>query len=318
MKYQITKDTTPSSDLAQSNAAIRELNTMFAQDVDIHTYTRRIGQIAAEFYIELDKKHKMTKVTQADFERTAQEIMDKTTPADKAKVNIILNSVRSYKGRKDTETGLDVMLLLVKTWELAKNSYYNNAQAVVIENLRHNKDTGGGCYPGIAARLVLPYARFLEDALAQSLKPEKTIADPDAFEFEQLQQILALSQAEYEAAQKAKAKVAVDADVQSDDDELARALALSLLDHAQKAAVLPQKGKAPMPAPLQQLQQYLQADDNMDDDDLMLAQAISASLVMYDQQPNNNNNNNNGPQDDSLEALRARLESVKNKLKKFD
>jgi hypothetical protein len=79
-------------------------------------------------------------------------------------VGIILHNIRIRQGRQDYETGLDVMTLLVKTWELAKQFKSAHACELVIDNLRHNILANGGCYPGIAARLVQPYTVLLQEA----------------------------------------------------------------------------------------------------------------------------------------------------------
>lgn len=154
------------ADLAQMQNALTELQNMFGQAVDIHTHTRRIGQLCRTIFFPVDEHYGLTQSTLEDFERTAAEIQDwaNTLPGTD-KVRTVLNSVRAFRDKTDHETGLPIMQLLMNTWKLAKMLPHQNAPSLVIENLRHNKETGGGCYPGIAARLVQPYSVFLHEIL---------------------------------------------------------------------------------------------------------------------------------------------------------
>jgi hypothetical protein len=90
-------------------------------------------------------------------------------------VQTVLNSVRTLGKVADRETGLIASEILVKTWNLAKSSTtYANAKDVVLFVLKHNIATGGGCIPGISARLTLPYSHFvtaqLEDRHFKALR----------------------------------------------------------------------------------------------------------------------------------------------------
>lgn len=236
MAYTIHTTKNVQADLATAERALQELARMFASNADIHTFTRPIGVITRNFFLPFDQRYQVTTATHADFEKTVQEIIALTKVGDERnKVTIVLNSIRTMRGKLDAETGLDVMNLLVKTWELAKKIPFANAQSLVIDNLRHNKDTGGGCYPGIAARLVQPYTIFLKEAVRHQNQLSVTHHDVDNDNDDDdlaLAKVLSLSQNSYIPNYNRVAATPTPKTTNREQNDLDQALALSLAETA--------------------------------------------------------------------------------------
>ena len=123
--YSLTGDII--TDLGTADAALITLQNMFLDRQNsgaqsVHVYTRQIGKICNEFFIPLDKENQLTTATAAQFEQTAADIMALTEAgAESNNVNLVLASIRERRGAiENAETNLDVMTLLVKTWESAK------------------------------------------------------------------------------------------------------------------------------------------------------------------------------------------------------
>ncbi|MBP9764099.1 MAG: hypothetical protein KBD03_02145, partial [Gammaproteobacteria bacterium] len=52
---------------------------------------------------------------------------------------------------------------------------YSNSFDIFIQNLDHNIATGGGCVPGIAARLIQPYTHFVLKMLTHAYEQSRTL-----------------------------------------------------------------------------------------------------------------------------------------------
>ncbi len=144
---------------------------MFQSQADIHTYTRPLGQLCREGFFPMDEKYQLSFFgdLKAEFNRICPFIEAMTPSGDKAVVSRVLGSI-SEKGATyiDDETRINMMSLLVKAWHLAEKSGRLENKGLIVDNLRHNIETNGGCYPGIAARLIHPYAMFLNTAMQQA------------------------------------------------------------------------------------------------------------------------------------------------------
>jgi len=145
---------------------IGRLQEIFGQPNDIHRYTRELGQICRDNFLAIDEKNNFTKPGELleKFKALRAELFECNVPAAKVNgVRLILESIEKQgEAHIEPETGINMMSLFVKTWDLAKNSEYQEQyQQNVINVLAHNKIAGGGCDAGIAARLIQPYTAFL-------------------------------------------------------------------------------------------------------------------------------------------------------------
>lgn len=191
VQYNLSNPKNADADLQTAQRALEEL-AVIARDPNninsdlnhneeqsIHCYTNRIGDICNTFFVPFDATYTLTQKTKTnifdkkvDFETAALEILLLSPSNQIDNINLTLKNIRCYQGSiENEETHLDVMGLLIKTWELAKKVNYEGAIGVVLDNLNHNVVEGGGCYPGIAARLAFPYSIFLRQALMDQIQP---------------------------------------------------------------------------------------------------------------------------------------------------
>lgn len=187
-------------DIEALKARIDTLSALFAQEVDIHTHTRQIGP-HYQYFNAIDQRYNLSRSTQP-LQAVISEILAKCPQDKKKNITTVLNTIQRTRGC-DGETHANLQELLIRTWSLVNMpNNYSNAFALFIDNLDHNILTGGGCVPGIAARLIQPYTHFVLCMLQQipvSQKiPEKTapIAARQATEEELIQQAIAASLAD--------------------------------------------------------------------------------------------------------------------------
>jgi hypothetical protein len=185
------------------------LTQMFETEIDIHTYTRQIGAVYPQFYAA-DRTHNLSTNTQK-LEEVIQAILQRCPATQKNSVTTVLNTIRATTGA-DNETCANLQELLIRTWSLVNNSNnYKNAFQVLMDNLDHNIATGGGCVPGIAARLIQPYIHFVLHMLRQAYEQSR-VATPSVQNLSMLK------------------KLAQNAHPNDIDPMLAEALRLSLLE----------------------------------------------------------------------------------------
>ena len=154
-----TTTSTIKKDIETLKARIDSFQTVFAEAVDIHQRTRIIGDYYKSFTM-IDAQYKLSNTTQS-LESVIQQILSRCPDALKKNITTVLNTIRNTPG-VDNETQANLQTLLIKTWSLVnmpKN--HSNAFDLLIQNLDHNIATGGGCVPGIAARLIQPYTHFV-------------------------------------------------------------------------------------------------------------------------------------------------------------
>jgi hypothetical protein len=158
----------PNEQLREDYLAVRtifeDLTPIFATAVDIHTFTRTIGPYynrAREYDL---RQHCSS--TERTFDQVSAEILafSKNDPA----VARVLASIKA-RPIDNLETGINLHDALIRGWDLAGKvaQTYKGSREIIVDNLRHNISTGGGCLQGIAARLVQPYLFFLARALEQ-------------------------------------------------------------------------------------------------------------------------------------------------------
>jgi hypothetical protein len=152
---------------------IETLSGLFAQEVDIHTHTRQIGPHYQHFNV-IDQKYNLSSRTQP-LEVVIKEILARCPEACKKNITTVLNTIRATT-RADNETQANLQELLIRTWSLVNTpNNYSNAFDILIQNLDHNIATGGGCVPGIAARLIQPYTHFVLNMLSNTYNQSRTV-----------------------------------------------------------------------------------------------------------------------------------------------
>ena len=140
------------------------LQEIFSQTANIHQYAEELGQICRDNFLAIDQENNFIKADEllAAFKAARSELFDLTKVSQVQAVRLVLQSIEE-KGEAyiEPETGINMMSLFVKIWNLAKNSNYQKQyQQDVINVLAHNKAAGGGCEAGITARLIQPYTAF--------------------------------------------------------------------------------------------------------------------------------------------------------------
>jgi hypothetical protein len=148
-------------DLTVVKNILTVLQPIFGAAVDVHGHTAQIGA-ETQKALKIDIEHNCSKNT-ALFNDIEQEILFLSN--HNANVKTVLNSIRTVIGRTEGETGLNISDLLIRTWDLAKQSRYSNACDQVIYNLEANIIDAGGCLAGIAGRLAQPYLALLQNIL---------------------------------------------------------------------------------------------------------------------------------------------------------
>lgn len=166
------------------------LSEICDREDNIHEHTQIIGQFYQRFYA-VDIENNFSSNNES-LEVIIKEILAECPESKRANVTWVLNKIKATT-LADTETGVNVQQLLTRTWSLCTTHYlYSNAIAELIKNLDHNILAEGGCVPGIAARLIQPYAAFVLKML-KNLTPET-----DHRRDEALESALAISALEHE------------------------------------------------------------------------------------------------------------------------
>lgn len=209
-----------STDIQSVTKTIEEMSIFYMSNSNVHSHTRAIGSHLKKVFTPIDQKYNLS-IAQ-DLKTTYTEILEYSD--HNANVKSALDSILSTAGSIEGETGANVADLLVRTWDLAKNSHYSNACNVVIDNLSQNIITGGGCLAGIAGRLVQPYSHFIQAKLEElSLGEYAKFAHPRYDD--ELQTALALSLSE---TQNSLTQIYHTDDDQDVDFQMALALSKSL------------------------------------------------------------------------------------------
>lgn len=207
------------TDLTTSKEKLKQIDDVCALEDDIHLedptirkkHTSFLGE-QYQFFRSLDAKYSLSKVL--DFATVAREIL--IASGNDKRVEIVLGTIRDSRGTPEAETGLNVQELLVRTWFLAQTPLSpSNARELVVLNLVHNKDTGGGCLAGISARLVQPFSHFVdwilnrmrERDLALELMRERELAAERLREIREAAELEAIRKREEAARREEMAKL---------------------------------------------------------------------------------------------------------------
>ncbi len=156
---------------------IESQGEIFARDDDIHTHTRALAQSYAQFYA-VDLHYNLSNRDKSV--DTAMLEIQNLTPAETLNaVNQALNTIKNTS-QIDAETGLNLQDIFVRTWSLTfKLPNISNVVGLVIDNLAHNAQAGGGCIPGIIARLIQPYSAFIYESLKVERNNRQNLSDMD-------------------------------------------------------------------------------------------------------------------------------------------
>ncbi len=160
-------------DIEALKARIDTLSGLFAQEVDIHTHTRQIGP-HYQYFNATDQRYNLSSNTQK-LEEVIKQILARCPAKYKQNITTVLNTIRATT-RPDNETQANLQELLIRTWSLVNMpNNYSNSFDIFIQNLDHNIATGGGCVPGIAARLIQPYTHFVLKMLTHAYEQSRTL-----------------------------------------------------------------------------------------------------------------------------------------------
>lgn len=160
-------------DIEALKAHIDTLSGLFAQEVDIHTHTRQIGP-HYQYFNATDQRYNLSSNTQK-LEEVIRQILARCPAKYKQNITTVLNTIRATT-RPDNETQANLQELLIRTWSLVNMpNNYSNSFDIFIQNLDHNIATGGGCVPGIAARLIQPYTHFVLKMLTHAYEQSRTL-----------------------------------------------------------------------------------------------------------------------------------------------
>jgi hypothetical protein len=145
--------------IEEINILLNQLELMsksYVLEDNIHMHSSFLGEKCKEF-LALDNKYGMSG---NNTEINAQNIYELIITFSKNDPVIIeiLQSIKNFGTNIEQETGLNIEELLIRSWRLSDHCFASaNMKELIVDNLKHNKATGGGCLAGIAARLTQPY-----------------------------------------------------------------------------------------------------------------------------------------------------------------
>lgn len=144
-------------------------------DGDIHAYTKLLGDLCREVFFILDDKYKISDLANKDFENTCQQILDLATTVmgknqdTAAIIAKVLNTIRISNGTIESETGLNVIDLLIRTWSVTNNLLVSPEEKhIIITNITDNILTNGGCLAGVSGRLIHIYCSNIRTILEKA------------------------------------------------------------------------------------------------------------------------------------------------------
>lgn len=187
--------------IEQIQNTLNELAPLFQTDNDVHCHTRTIGARCRDILYPIEQSYALIE-NFISLEQVIDEIHHH--PACDANVKAILATIKAKGNSIEPETGLNISTLLQKTWSLLKIAHYSDAEGVVIDVLRHNLLTKGGCLAGISARLVLPYALFLKSSVESVLGIQQ---HPQSFDELELATLLSLEDTKYDDSEQIMQRV---------------------------------------------------------------------------------------------------------------
>ena len=216
--------------LERIETTLFELEPIFKLSDNIHKHTGKIGASCRALH-DIECSLNLPEIS---LDTVISEI--KELSKNDNSVQLVLSKIKEQGIAIERETGLNLQTLLKSTWQLAKIANYSNAEELVIDNLKQNILTKGGCAAGISARLVLPYLHFLQSATEQrDLSSRFSGHDSHQLSIDddiELAIALSLSGASVTPVRFSTPKmesrdIAISHDI-SEDDQLAIALALSM------------------------------------------------------------------------------------------
>lgn len=137
-EYEICKIMVESDQVARKNPNVHVYNRAFAKS----HYAQLLGYY--EKFLKFPPERNWAQL---------QDVIRKydSSPEVVTALATMSGNIKRY-GVKDAESGVDnIVSLLNRDWHLASNY---GLEYLVIQSLRENKDTGGGCHPGYAGRFV--------------------------------------------------------------------------------------------------------------------------------------------------------------------
>lgn len=141
---------------------------------DAHKYTRDLIRNGLPTLIAVDEKYLHSVFNQAPNEILKEVLAYVATlpasmnPPDVTNIKRTFELLAASKSDVEAdETHANVPQLLSRIWNLAKQ-FGPETQGQIAAILHHNIADGGGCIPGLVARLYAPYARLIDHFLKQT------------------------------------------------------------------------------------------------------------------------------------------------------
>ncbi len=158
-------------DVTLAIKTLEEMRPIYESSEDIHKHTRFLGPRCRDVFFKLDTQYIISDLANKTIENICAEIL-KFAGNDQT-VLTVLNIIKTSSGI-EPETGLDVKDLLIRTWSLAcQYPEIKNIKELIIDNLKHNLATGGGCLAGISARLTQPYCELIRIILLNAQREKE-------------------------------------------------------------------------------------------------------------------------------------------------
>jgi hypothetical protein len=167
-------------DITEVDAALSNMSVLFSKADDIHKHSRPLGASCRTTFYPLDNKYSFSQ--KQPLESVIKKILEHAQwvqDPNIAAIQTVLSSIqKAGADKEETETGLNVADLLIRTWSLAEQADSGVERGLIIDSLRHNKAAGGGCLAGISTRLIQPYTVLVKAhlqnklELALNLKPD--------------------------------------------------------------------------------------------------------------------------------------------------
>ena len=198
-------------DIELSKNTLNNMGAIYKLDDNVHNHSKYLGAECQKF-LTLDNRYQISGPSKVNFENVCQQITD-VSNNDQIIVQV-LTTIKNFGNGVESETSLNIKDLLIRTWDLTDHYLVAaNMKELVIDNLKHNILTGGGCLAGISARLTQPYCNCINWILLEVKKiKEETIVNLNPAvifsnkqeEDYQLGLAMSLSQKEFENDQKTK------------------------------------------------------------------------------------------------------------------
>lgn len=172
LTYQLDKSASLNENITIFKKLVKLAKGEFEQEKNIHDYEKPHSNImkAFHFALQLDAQYNLSGAGKGydrnDFEVVLKEIDNFliTYPGDQDYIKKTLKRVADAVIDRRI-TGINIRDIITRCWKLAEKNNSRPKKHEVALNIELNKINQGGCIPGIAIRIILPYIVYLKDEL---------------------------------------------------------------------------------------------------------------------------------------------------------